>query len=116
VIPSPLGRVALLGIAQRQIRVKYSDNLRNPEPSKPLPASIKTMGDWIHVKRCEKNFTPGHLALKMGITAGLVLAWEEGAGQPNEQQLEVLAKVLGILHLFPNQSKRLGKRHYSPRS
>jgi ribosome-binding protein aMBF1 (putative translation factor) len=60
-----------------------------------LPLSIKTLGDWILVKRCEKNFTSGHLALKMGIATSLVLAWEEGTAQANEHQLEILAKVLG---------------------
>jgi ribosome-binding protein aMBF1 (putative translation factor) len=62
------------------------------------------VGGWIHVKRCEKNFTPGHLALKIGIAAGLVLAWEAGTSQPNEQQLEILAKVLGFDHSFLNPS------------
>jgi ribosome-binding protein aMBF1 (putative translation factor) len=69
-----------------------------------LPVSIKTIADWIVIKRCEKNFTSGHLALKMGIATSLVLAWEAGTGQPNEQQLEVLVKVLGFDHSFPNQS------------
>ena len=59
-----LRRVALLGIAQRQIRIKYAQNSRKQQRSKPLPASIQTIGDWIQVKRMEKNLSPCHLAAK----------------------------------------------------
>ena len=57
--------------------------------------STKTLGDWIRVKRTEKNLTPGHLAAKMGIAASVVLSWENGTVQPKDQQLEEL------LGLFP---------------
>ena len=97
-IPSPPrpGRVALLGIAQRQIRIKYAQKSRKQQRSKPLPASINTLGDWIQVKRMEKNLTPGHLAAKMGIATALVRSWEDGPIQPDNRQLEVLANLLGF--------------------
>jgi DNA-binding transcriptional regulator YiaG len=66
-----------LGIEQRQIRIKFSQKTRKPKYDKPLPTSIKTIGDWIQVKRQEKNLTPCHLAAKMGIATALVRAWEE---------------------------------------
>jgi ribosome-binding protein aMBF1 (putative translation factor) len=58
--------------------------------------SIKSLGDWIQVKRHEKNLTPGHLAAKMGIAAILVRSWENGTVQPDNGQLEILASVLGF--------------------
>ena len=70
--PLSSGRVALLGIAQRQIRLKYAQNSRKQQRSKPLPASIQTLGDLIQVKRMEKNLSPGHLAAKMGIATALI--------------------------------------------
>jgi ribosome-binding protein aMBF1 (putative translation factor) len=91
-----LRRVALLGIAQRQIRIKYAQKSRNQQRPKPLPASIKTLGDWIQVKRMEKNLSTYHLAAKMGIATALVRAWEDGNSQPDNQQLKVLANVLGF--------------------
>jgi ribosome-binding protein aMBF1 (putative translation factor) len=94
--PSPRGRVALLGIAQRQIRIKYAQKSRNQKQPKPLPASINTLGDLIQVKRTAKNLTPGHLALKMGIATALVRSWEDGTIQPNSQQIETLASLLGF--------------------
>ena len=61
---------------------------------KPLPESIKTISDWIYVKRRAKNLTPSHLALKMGIATALVLLWETDICQPDSQQLEVLEAIL----------------------
>jgi hypothetical protein len=60
-------RVALLGITQRQIQVKYPANLGNQKRSKVLKLNVKTAGDWLKVKRIEKNLTLGHVAAKMGI-------------------------------------------------
>jgi ribosome-binding protein aMBF1 (putative translation factor) len=92
--PSPRRRVALLAFAQRRIRIKYAQNSRKQQRSKPLPVSIKTVGDWIQVKRTEKNLTPGHLAAKMGIATALVRSWEDGTILPDNRQLEVLANLL----------------------
>jgi len=89
-----MGRVALLGIAQRQIFIRFSQKTRKQPHAKPLPESIKTIGDWIQVKRREKNLTPCHLAAKMGIATALVQSWEDGTSQPNERQLNVLTDIL----------------------
>ena len=95
VSPSPRRRVALLGIAQRQISIKFSYKLRKQNHAKPLPESIKTIGDWIQVKRQEKNLTHSHLAVKMGIATALVHSWEDGTSQPDSVQMKVLASLLG---------------------
>ena len=55
---------------------------------------MKTAGDWLKVKRLEKNLTPGRVAAKMGIAASLVCSWESSTRQPDNQHLEVLASVL----------------------
>jgi len=89
-------RVALLGIAQRQVFIKFSQKTRKQNNAKPLPANIKTIGDWIQVKRVEKNLTPGHLAAKMGIATSLVRSWEDGTSQPDSRQLKVLTSLLGF--------------------
>jgi ribosome-binding protein aMBF1 (putative translation factor) len=83
-----------LGIAQRLISVKYAQKSRKSPRSKPLPASIQTIGDWIQVKRHEKNLTPGHLAAKMGIATALIRSWENGTSWPDNQQLMALANYL----------------------
>jgi ribosome-binding protein aMBF1 (putative translation factor) len=86
-----------LGIAQRRISVKYEHKLRKSKLHKPLPLSIQTIGDWIQVKRLERNLSSFQLALKMGIATTLVRAWEHDTIQPTSQQLNILAGFLGAL-------------------
>ena len=88
--------VALLGIAQRLVSIKYAQKPRKQKWAKALPVSIKTIGDWIKVKRLEKNITSGHVALKMGIATSVVLSWEDGSAQPNDWQLKFLRDFLGF--------------------
>jgi ribosome-binding protein aMBF1 (putative translation factor) len=83
-----------LGIAQRQIRIKYAQKLRKQKKSKPLPTTRKTLGDWLRVKRLEKNLMPGHVAAKMGVAAALVKSWENDTDKPDKQQWKFLAKIL----------------------
>jgi ribosome-binding protein aMBF1 (putative translation factor) len=85
-----------LGIAQRSISVKYAQNLRNQQQPKLLPTSIKTVGDWIQVKRCDKNLTPSHLATKMGIAPALIYSWEADTSQPDIHQMKLLEVALGF--------------------
>jgi DNA-binding transcriptional regulator YiaG len=61
---------------------------------KPLPTSIKTIGDLIQIRRYEKRLTLWQLAQKMGIAAATVKAWERNTAQPNGQQMKQLAGVL----------------------
>jgi ribosome-binding protein aMBF1 (putative translation factor) len=100
-----LGRVALLGIAQKQIRTSRAHISTDRYRRKPLPTSIKTLGDLIQIKRFEKRLTLWQLAQKMGIATATVRRWEGGTDQPNKQQMELLTKLLGIccgsdLHVY----------------
>ena len=61
-----------------------------------LSSSIETAGDWLKVKRLEKNLTPGHVAAKMGIATSLVCSWESCARMPDIHQIKLLATVLGF--------------------
>ena len=90
------GGVALLGIAQRTIQVKYPVSLRDRNRANILKLKIITAGDWIKLKRLEKNLTLSHVAEKMGIAASLVCSWESSSRQPDSQQLAVLSSVLGF--------------------
>jgi len=92
---SPRGRVALLGIAQRQIRVKFIAKRNQSKHTKPLCGSVKTIGDWIRARRIEKNLTPGHLGAKMGIAQAVIRAWEEGKTEPDVLHLAALEKFFG---------------------
>jgi ribosome-binding protein aMBF1 (putative translation factor) len=91
-----LGRVALLGIAQRHIRISFSHTLRKQRQAKPLQGNIQSLGDWIHIKRREKNMAPCYLAAKMGIATALIRSWESGSSQPDRKQLQDLAHYFGL--------------------
>ena len=79
-----------------RIQVKYPANLENQKGAKVLKLNIKTAGDWLKVKRMERNLTLGHVAAKMGIATSLVCSWESSTRQPDSQQLVVLSSVLGF--------------------
>jgi ribosome-binding protein aMBF1 (putative translation factor) len=97
IIPSPrqTGRVALLGFAHRRILVKFTPKAIRQCSAKPLPTSVKTISDWILVKRHEKGLARFHIAVKMGIATRVVKAWEEGITRPDARQLKVLVAFLG---------------------
>ena len=98
-MPSPRpseGRVALLGIAQRSVRVKILENIKTQKDDKALNGNVKSLGDWLKVKRIDKNLTPHHVAEKMGIASGLVILWETGISLPDSQQMTDLAATLGF--------------------
>ena len=59
-----------------------------------MKLNIKTAGDWLKVKRFEKNLTLGRVAAKMGIATSLVCSWENNTQQPDNHQLKVLASAL----------------------
>jgi DNA-binding transcriptional regulator YiaG len=85
----------LLGITQRTI----TPNSRHIQPKTEKMADAiadehKAIGDWIRVKRQEKNLSPYHLATEMGVGTALVRSWENGKGQPDKQQLDFLTKNL----------------------
>ena len=90
------GRVLVLGIAQRTIRVSRAHIPTDRQPRKPLPLSIQTLGDLIQVKRYEKNLTLRQLAQKMGIANASVKAWEEGSCSPDSEQIVELMNYLGF--------------------
>jgi DNA-binding transcriptional regulator YiaG len=61
-----------------------------------LPINIKTIGEWILIKRIGKNLTSGHVAAKMGIAQSVVRSWEEGTIRPDSLQMKVLATIFGL--------------------
>jgi ribosome-binding protein aMBF1 (putative translation factor) len=61
-----------------------------------LPTSIKTLGDWIQVKRHQKNLTSAHLAAKMGIATAMVHSWENDTSEPDDRQREILSNLLAL--------------------
>ena len=85
-----------MGIAQRTIHIKFSQRQAQHNRFNQLQSNHLTIGDWIKVKRTEKNITSGHVAAKMGIPHAVVRSWEAGECRADCHQLNDLAKILGI--------------------
>ena len=52
-----------MGIAQRTIHVKKPLDTKKQKRLNVLAYKAKTLGDWIVVKRLERNLTAGHFAM-----------------------------------------------------
>jgi ribosome-binding protein aMBF1 (putative translation factor) len=69
-----------------------------------LKQNVQAVGDWIRVKRIERNLTRGHLAAKMGIAHTLIRSWEGCTSWPGKEQIHDLIMVfeaappLGIVY------------------
>jgi ribosome-binding protein aMBF1 (putative translation factor) len=92
------GRVVLLGFAYRHFSIKFASKGRKRAHPNPLPASVKTMADWIQVKLHEHKMAPYHLALKMGIATSVVNAWKDGLARPQNRQMQEMVTILGVYH------------------
>ena len=72
-----------------------------------MPTTVKTFGDRIMVKRFEMGLSQRQLAQLLGVTAGLVVQWENDLLQPHDCERQALAKVLpfeiGFLSLNSNR-------------
>jgi hypothetical protein len=88
-------RVAMLGFAYRRISFEFTVKVRKQPPPKPLPASVKSIGDWIQVKLRENGMSPFHLAAKMGIATSMVNAWKNGLARPKSRQMREMVAILG---------------------
>jgi ribosome-binding protein aMBF1 (putative translation factor) len=84
-----------MGFAYRHIPVKFTLKARKPSQPKPLPASVKTMADWIQLKLRERGMSPYHLALKMGIATSVVNVWKDGLARPQNRQMREMVTIFG---------------------
>jgi ribosome-binding protein aMBF1 (putative translation factor) len=88
--------IALLAYAQRQIHVSRAHIPLNRHRWKQMRTVIKTMGDYIQVKRYIKGFHPYQIAGKMGVETALIVAWENGTRTPDEKQWKMLSDFLSF--------------------
>jgi ribosome-binding protein aMBF1 (putative translation factor) len=84
-----------MGFAYRHISVKFMQKTSKPSQPKPLPASVKSIGDWIRVKLRERGMSPFHLGAKMGIATSLVNTWQNGFARPENRQMREMVAILG---------------------
>ena len=76
--------------------VKFDHFKQRFSPRKLIPINVKSMGDYLLLKRIEANLSQPELAIKTGITVRRVKAWEHDQTVPTETEWQVLVTVLKL--------------------
>jgi DNA-binding transcriptional regulator YiaG len=91
----------LLGIAHRTKVVKNS-HIQRFSPRKLIPVNVKSLGDYLLLKRIEANLSQPELALKSAVTVRKIKAWEHDQLVPTEVEWRALVTVLALeLRMLP---------------
>jgi ribosome-binding protein aMBF1 (putative translation factor) len=91
------GRVALLGIAHRTIRVCRSHIAAIRRSRKTFPTTLNTFGNRIQVARFEKGLLQSEMAEKLQISTNLVKRWEENLEMPTTDKWAKIAYILDLI-------------------
>jgi len=86
----------LLGIAQLTVAVIYGDFKQRFSPQKVVLAEIKTLGEYLLLKRIQADLSQPELALKTGFTVRKIKTWEHDRAVPNAAEWELLNPVLSL--------------------
>ena len=65
-----------MGNTERSIRTCRRKNTSRLQPKKAIPAAIKTLGDYLLVKRYEKGLQQRYVAQMAGVATLTVKEWE----------------------------------------
>lgn len=86
----------LLGIAQRTVEVIYPYFKQRFSPRKLIPTEVKTLGDYLLLKRIQADLSQPELAVKTGYTVRMIKEWEYDRRTPSGAEWECLRSVLGL--------------------
>jgi ribosome-binding protein aMBF1 (putative translation factor) len=86
----------LLGITHRTVLVSFSHFNQRFSPRKLIPINVKTLGDYLLLKRIEADLSQPELAVKSGATVRKVKAWEHDQNLPTEVEWKLLVKILKL--------------------
>ena len=86
----------LLGIAHRTVQVKFDHFKQRFSPRKLIPVNVKSLGDYLLLKRVQADLSQPELAVKSGVSVRKVKAWEYDHIVPTEVEWRVLADILHL--------------------
>ncbi len=93
--PSPRG-IALLGNAQRSIRINRPTVQGGPGRWKAFPNTPKTIGDLIHIRRREQRLSQHELGVLLGVSKARGVARERDRSLPTEADWVTLGSKVGV--------------------
>jgi DNA-binding transcriptional regulator YiaG len=85
-----------LGNAQRTVEVIYGDFKQRFSTRKLIPTEVKTLGDYLQLKRIKADLSQPELALKTGFTVRKIKTWEHDRIVPTTAEWTVLTPILGL--------------------
>jgi DNA-binding transcriptional regulator YiaG len=91
----------LLGIAHRTVEVKFDHFKQRFSPRKLISANPKTLGGRLLLKRIKADLSQPELAVKAGVSARKVKAWEHDQIIPTVEEWEILANILHLDFEYP---------------
>ena len=91
----------LLGIAHRTLHVKFDHFKQRFSARKLIPVNVKSLGDYLLLKRIEADLSQPELAVKSGVSVRKVKAWEHDHITPTGAEWQVLAGILRLDSTFP---------------
>lgn len=83
-------------MAHRTVEVIYADFKQRFSPRKLIPTQVKTLGDYLLLKRIQASLFQPELAQKAGLTVRKVKAWERDQAIPTAAEWTILTPVLGL--------------------
>ena len=85
-----------MGISQRRISAIFDVKGTRSKTRKPFPDKVKTIGDWLVVKRVEAGLTQTEIAKRLHIGKRRLRAWEQDKCSPTEAEWTRLAAILPL--------------------
>jgi DNA-binding transcriptional regulator YiaG len=86
----------LLGIAQRTVEAVLPDFKQRFSARKLIPVEVKTLGDYLLLKRVKADLSQPEVAAQTGFTVRKIKTWEHDRIMPTEAEWHILAKVLDL--------------------
>jgi len=85
-----------LGITQRTVEADLPDFKQRFSARKLIPTEVKTLGDYLLLKRIKADLSQPEVAVQTGFTVRQIKTWEHDRITPTEAQWHILAKVLDL--------------------
>ena len=85
-----------MAFGQRMIRASRAHISANRRPKMRVPATPKTVGDFVRKKRVEAGLSQPQVAARIGVSVSMVKRWEQNEVEPVGRFLEKAVMFLGF--------------------
>jgi len=83
------------------VQVNFDHFKQRFSPRKLIPVNVKSLGDYLLLKRIQADLSQPELAVKSGVTVRKVKAWEHDQIVPNDAEWQSLTTILKLESRMP---------------